>query len=80
VVLAVPDDRRQHALHLTASGKKLMTKIGELGRHHDGLMTAGLDTEQRDTLRQLVSVVAERQGLTPYVHPGYGTLGRANSR
>jgi len=57
-----------------------MTKIGVLGRQHDRLMTARLDTEQRDTLRQLLSVVAERQGHTPYVHPGYGTLGRANSR
>ena len=75
-----PDDRRLHALYLTASGKKVMSKIGELGRQHERLMTAGLDTEQRDMLRQLLSVVAERQGLTPHVHPGYRTLGRANSR
>lgn len=75
-----PDDRRLHALYLTASGKKVMGKIGELARQHERLMTAGLDTEQRDTLRQLLSVVAERQGLTPHVHPGYRTLGRANSR
>ena len=75
-----PDDRRLHALYLTASGKKVMSKIGELGRQHERLMTTGLDTEQRDTLRQLLSVVAERQGLTPHVHPGYRTLGRANSR
>jgi hypothetical protein len=39
-------------------------------------MTAGLDTEQRDTLRQLLAAIAERQGLTPHVHPGYRTLGR----
>ena len=71
-----PDDRRLHALYLTAPGKKVMSKIGELGRQHERLMTAGLDTEQRDTLRQLLSVVAERQGLTPHVHPGYRTLGR----
>ena len=76
-----PDDRRLHALYLTPSGKKALSKIGELGRQHERLMTAGLDTEQRDTLRQLLSVVAERQGLTPHVHPGYRTLGRAtNSR
>ena len=72
-----PDDRRLHALYLTASGKKIMNKIGELGRQHDRLMTAGLDNEQRDTLRQLLSVVAEHQGLTPHVHPGFRTLGRA---
>ena len=71
-----PDDRRLHALHLTASGKKIMSKIGELGRQHETLMTSGLDKSQCDTLRQLLSIVAEEQGLMPHVHPGYRTLGR----
>ena len=76
-----PDDRRLHALHLTASGKKVITKIGELGRQHDRLLTAGLDSQERDTLHQLLATIAEQQGLTPHVHPGYRTLGRAaNSR
>ena len=72
-----PDDRRLHALYLTAAGKKIMTKIGELGRQHETLMTAGLDSAQRGTLRQLLSIVAEEQGLTPHVHPGFRALGRA---
>jgi len=71
-----PDDRRLHALYLTASGKKIMTKIGELSRQHETLMTAGLDSTQRGTLRQLLSIVAEEQGLTPHVHPGFRALGR----
>jgi len=71
-----PDDRRLHALHLTASGKKVITKIGELGRQHDQLLTAGLDADQRHTLHQLLATIAERQGLAPHIHPGYGTLGR----
>ena len=76
-----PDDRRLHALHLTASGKKVITKIGELGRQHDRLLTAGLDSQQRDILHQLLATIAEHQGLTPHVHPGFRTLGRAtNSR
>ena len=76
-----PNDRRLHALHLTASGKKVITKIGELGRQHDRLLTAGLDSQQRDTLHQLLATIAEQQGLTPHVHPGFRTLGRAtNSR
>jgi DNA-binding MarR family transcriptional regulator len=72
-----PDDRRLHALHLTASGKKVISKIGDLGRQHDRLLTAGLDTQQRDTLHQLLSMIAEHQGLTPHVHPGFRALGRA---
>jgi DNA-binding MarR family transcriptional regulator len=75
-----PDDRRLHALHLTASGKKVITKIGELGRQHDRLLTAGLDSQQRDILHQLLATIAEHQGMTPHVHPGFRTLGRANSR
>ncbi|WP_101947443.1 MarR family winged helix-turn-helix transcriptional regulator [Mycobacterium sp. 3519A] len=71
-----PDDRRLHALYLTAAGKKVLTKIAELGRQHERMMTAGLDGAQRDTLRELLSIVAEAQGLTPHVHPGYRTLGR----
>jgi DNA-binding MarR family transcriptional regulator len=71
-----PDDRRLHALHLTASGKKVITKIGELGRQHDRLLTAGLDSQQRDILHQLLATIAEHQGLTPHVHPGYRSLGR----
>jgi DNA-binding MarR family transcriptional regulator len=72
-----PDDRRLHALYLTAAGKKVMGKIGELARQHERLMTAGLDTEQRNTLRELLAVVAEHQELTPHVHPGFRNLGRA---
>jgi len=71
-----PDDRRLHALYLTTSGKKVMSKVGELGRTHERLLTAGLDGAQRDTLRQLLGIVAEHQGLTPHVHPGYRVLGR----
>src|ERR1700751_145620 len=58
-----PDHLPPQPRSLTASGKKIMSKIGELGRHHERLMTAGLDTDQRDTLGRLLSAVAERQGL-----------------
>src|SRR4029079_6567841 len=70
-----PDDRRLHALHLTASGKRLITKISEFGRLHERRIPAGLDAEERETLRRLLTTIAERQGLTPHVHPGFRTLG-----
>jgi DNA-binding MarR family transcriptional regulator len=73
-----PNDRRLHALYVTTSGKKMMTKIGDLARQQDRLITAGLDAEQRATLHQLLAAVAERQGLAPHIHPGYRTLGRSN--
>jgi DNA-binding MarR family transcriptional regulator len=71
-----PADRRLYALHLTASGKKLMSKIADLARQHERRVTAGLDAEQRATLRELLALLADERGLTPHVHPGFRTLGR----
>jgi DNA-binding MarR family transcriptional regulator len=69
-----PDDRRLHALHLTPAGKRLLRKVSELARKHEAQLAAGLTAGQRETLRELLAAVAERQGLTPRVHPGYRTL------
>jgi DNA-binding MarR family transcriptional regulator len=75
-----PDDRRLHALYLTTSGKRLMQKISTLARQHERRMTAGLDEQQRGTLRELLGTLAQQRGLTPHVHPGYRTLGRPSGR
>jgi DNA-binding MarR family transcriptional regulator len=72
-----PDDRRLHALYLTTPGKKLMGKISDLARQHERSITAGLDAGQRATLRELLALLAQERGLTPHVHPGFRTLGRA---
>jgi DNA-binding MarR family transcriptional regulator len=69
-----PDDRRLHALYLTAAGKRLMRKLSELARQHELQLTAALEPEQCATLRGLLAEVARQQGLTPHVHPGYRTL------
>jgi DNA-binding MarR family transcriptional regulator len=69
-------DRRLHALFLTPAGKKLMRSLSELARRHEHRMTAALDAGQRDVLRELLTTVAQDQGLTPHVHPGYRSLGR----
>ena len=72
-----PSDRRLHALYLTAAGKKLMRRLSELARRHEQRMTAALDAGQRDMLRDLLTTLAQDQGMTPHVHPGYRILGRA---
>ena len=71
-----PDDRRLHALYLTAAGKRLMRKLSELAHQHELKLTAALAPEQYSTLRKLLATLAQQQGLTPHVHPGYRTLGR----
>lgn len=74
-----PTDRRLYALYLTKSGEKLMQALSELAREHEQALTAGLTGQQRKTLNELLSTLAEQQGLTPAVHPGYRQLGRRKS-
>src|ERR1700739_4286801 len=69
-----PDDRRLHALYLTAAGKRLMRKLSELARQHERRLTAALDPEQYNALCDLLATLAQQQGLTPHVHPGYRAL------
>jgi DNA-binding MarR family transcriptional regulator len=66
-----PADRRLHALHLTGAGEDLLAKIMEAGRAHDDAITGSLDPADRATLRELLTRLAEEQGLAPGVHPGY---------
>ena len=67
-------DRRRNALHPTAEGKKLMRKIACFARQHDDQLTAGLGSEELCAFRDLLATVAQHQGLTPHVHPGYRAL------
>ena len=68
------EDRRLYSLHLTEAGVALLEKIGELARQHQKAMNAGLSEEENETLTGLLKRVAEAQGLTPGVHPGYQRL------
>src|ERR1700753_2940967 len=54
-----PDDRRLHALHLTATGKRLLRKLSELARQHELQLTAGLGAQEREALRGLLTAVAQ---------------------
>jgi DNA-binding MarR family transcriptional regulator len=71
-----PTDRRLYALYLTKSGEKLMQTLSGIAREHEQELTAGLTGQQRKTLNELLTALAEQQGLAPAVHPGYRQLGR----
>ena len=75
-----PDDRRTHALYLTRQGSKALEGIGRVAREHDEALCAGLSNEERRTLGDLLGRLAERQGLTPGVHPGFARLGRPSKQ
>lgn len=70
-----PDDRRLYALHLTDAGTKAMTDIGRVARAHEEALCASLDEGERTQLAELLGRVAEHQGLTAGVHPGFARMG-----
>jgi len=69
------DDRRSHALHLTADGRRMLATIGQIAREHQSSLLAALSEDERRRLHDLLQRVADQQGLTPNVHPGYSSLG-----
>jgi DNA-binding MarR family transcriptional regulator len=69
-------DRRTYALQLTTRGKDSLERIGQVVREHQDTLCAALNPAERETLAGLLSKIANEQGLTPGVHPGYRHLGR----
>jgi len=75
-----PEDRRVYALHLTSKGSKMFEAMGKISQEHDDAICAALTSEERETLRALLGRIADQQGLTPGVHPGFSRLGRSSAR
>lgn len=69
-----PDDRRLHAVHLTAAGDELLAELGSLGAQHEADLLAPLEPQERRTLAELLGRIAAAEDLTPGVHPGYRDL------
>ena len=66
-----PDDRRHHALYLTAEGGQFLgTRLGPAAAAHEDDICAGLTAAEREQLRGLLHRIAEQQGLILGVHPG----------
>jgi DNA-binding MarR family transcriptional regulator len=67
-------DRRRNSLELTAEGKAVLRTIGTVARAHEADVCAALSDKEHATLKTLLTRIAEQQGLTPGVHPGYRSL------
>ena len=67
-------DRRVYALQLTEAGRDTLKQLGSIARAHDDAICDGLSPAERTQLFSLLARIAERQGLTHAVHPGYRTL------
>jgi DNA-binding MarR family transcriptional regulator len=70
------DDRRTYALHLTDEGQAILGEIGRIAKEHQDSLLASLSKEERELLVDLLQRIADDQGLTPGVHPGFSRIGR----
>ena len=71
-----PQDRRNHALFLTAKAGRLMGQLNRVAVAHEEAVCAGLDPKERRQLAALLHRVAANQGLEPGIHPGYRLMGK----
>jgi len=60
-----PADRRSNALHLTAAGRRLLTRARAVAARRNEAMAKGLTVAERRTLTRLLQRVADEQGLPP---------------
>ena len=68
------EDRRQHALFLTNQGRESLGEIGRIARDHQDALCAALSSDEREKLAEFLQRIADEQGLTPGVHPGYSRM------
>src|ERR1700687_3485870 len=71
-----PEDRRTDVLHLTEKGRSTLKAMGRVAREHQEALCAALTAREREQLAELLRRIADQQGLTPGVHPGFSRLGR----
>jgi DNA-binding MarR family transcriptional regulator len=77
---ANPEDRRLYSLHLTRGGNQGLDAIRKVAREHQETLLSALRSEERATLAALLARIADQQGLTRGVHPGYQGLGEARRK
>lgn len=74
------DDRRTYSLQITPKGREVLKEIGEIAHQHNEALSAALSPEERELLAGLLQRIADQQGLTRGVHPGYSRLGSKAAR
>ena len=74
------EDRRLYSLHLTREGHEILAKIGQISLQHQQALCSALTEEERDKLAELLQKIADAQGLSPGIHPGYQRLREARPR
>jgi len=52
-----------------------LAEIGKIAWQHNESLCAALNEGEREVLADLLQRIADREGLTPGVHSGFGRLG-----
>ena len=65
-----PSDRRVHALYLTASGRRLLTRGRKIAAAHEEELMHGLSDADRALLIRFLQRVVDEQEIGSGVHPG----------
>lgn len=71
-----PSDRRLYSLSLTEKGAEVLSSIRTVADEHNRLMCAALTKSEIATLQAFLLKIAQQQGLSAGVHPGYRTLSK----
>jgi DNA-binding MarR family transcriptional regulator len=67
-------DRRVHLLHLSDAGEATLGELAAVGRDAERELLAALSATERRELAEWLTRIADQQGLTRGVHPGYGRI------
>jgi DNA-binding MarR family transcriptional regulator len=60
--VAAPADRRSHALHLTANGRRMLARFHRLALEHEKRASRTLDADEKRVLLELLARVARSLG------------------
>jgi DNA-binding MarR family transcriptional regulator len=68
-------DRRTYSLQITPRGREVLKEIAKIAQQHNESLSAALTPDEREVLATLLQRIADQQGLTRGVHPGFSRLG-----
>lgn len=67
-------DRRLYALFLTEDGTEQLSRLGADAAAHEEQICAALTPSEHQELIDLLRRLAQQQGLSPGIHPGYRSM------